>query len=163
MAEFETTIRVLEERIEELTRELEETTDKLTEARHVIAGSENGWRSPVDVQDDESLPIPRLEMVFEPSPTKGWRQHVAMYRLVIRHLRGNLQAIPLGSTRVSGGDGSLPGMEDLPMRDGAHIHHDTEHLRLPAFVLLPGQLPVLLTDGEYERTHKLGREHRRDV
>jgi hypothetical protein len=100
--------------------------------------------------------------VFEPSEESGWRQHTASYRLVIRHLVGNLLAIPLGLTTTRGGDGSPPTEKDLPYRDGAHIHHDMEHLRLPAFFMIPGMLPRALVGGGYEYQLKLGREHRRD-
>lgn len=138
-------ISALEEKIEKLARELE--------------GSADGWRRTIDLVDDTSLPLPRLELVYE--QTRGWADYRVTYRLVLRHLLGEVYAVPLGVTKCSGGPESRPAPEDLPYREGAHAAHDAAFLGLQCFKVMPGRKPELLTFADYTTQPAKGREHRR--
>jgi hypothetical protein len=97
--------------------------------------------------------------------TNEWREFKVVYRLVVRHLLGQLLGYPLGQTVSQSGSGRRPdGAEDLPFRDGAHAIHDSAHLGLPLYKILPDEKPVLL-DGAllHLNAHLKGSAHRSEL
>lgn len=159
---------------ERLAALLDVTDEKLAEARDRIRqledqldGSQHGWSMPHNIDDDASLPVPRLEISY----AKGRYEHelVAEYRLVYRHLLGELIAVPFGSTRIRGRasiEAELRGHDDrphLPFRDGAHACHDAGHFGMPLYVVAPGMDPVLYPVGTYGDTYANGAAHRRSI
>jgi len=126
----------LEERLNETINQMEERIAELEEERdhlrHFVP-----WTDHVILKEDIplGLPVPRLEIVWDHE--EGSMEWTARYRLVYGHLLDDIVLVPLGQTKVSGrmrepvdADGTI----DLPFRDGAHLHHDCEHLNLRAFV-----------------------------
>lgn len=105
--------------------ELEATIKRLTYE------DEWSWRQVRILSDAENLdlPIPRLEIRHRASP----HTHFIDYGLVIKHLMGDINFIPLGSTRVSG----VRQQESmyLPFRDGAHIYNEMFELNLQGFIV----------------------------
>jgi hypothetical protein len=142
----------LEELLDLKDRELEKAQHEVRELVSKLDCSESGWSLPVDVPETglrEGLPVPRLEMVYEPHGWEGeeWAVTLVWYRLVHRHFLGHCVGITLGQTRSTGGGMRSPVASvgkfregiDLPFRDGAHFRHDAPHLKLPAFVLVPSE------------------------
>jgi hypothetical protein len=84
-----------------------------------------------------------LELVYIPHKELGWSDYRVIYRLVMKHLLGRVFALPLSQTRLTryGYDKDPPALDDLPLRDGAHIIHDSAHLGVPAFKIMPGEKP----------------------
>jgi hypothetical protein len=145
MSESEKTIAALE-RLEVLLeakdRELEEARETIEELQQALEGSKDGWRCVQELQDDPELPVPRLELAYV--SINEWREFKVVYRLVVRHLLGQLLGYPLGQT-VSHGSGCRPdGAEDLPLRNGALAIHDSAHLGLPVYKIMPDRKPLLL-------------------
>lgn len=84
--------------------------------------------------ENNDLPVPRLEI--------RWKLCVgdvaiAEYSLITRHLCGQIEVRPFGRTRCSGSNvrNSYCKALALPFRDGAHIVHDKEQLRVPGYVI----------------------------
>jgi hypothetical protein len=118
--------------------ELEKNVERLEAA---LAHSESGWCLHSEIKEEQVLPVPRLELVYEPRGKQAgreWTRYVVTYRMVYRHLLGHCVAVPLGETTFSGGVSSTP-MQDgrlrLPLRDGAHICHDMAALGMPGFAV----------------------------
>lgn len=135
--------------------ELDEAREQTQKLEWQLEGILGGWKRHRPVDDDPRLPLPRLEIIYE--QRDGWREYVAIYRLVMQHLVDGIYAIPIGQTKVGGG--GEPTGPPLPFRDGAHIIHDAAHLRLPAFEIIPGQEPKRIDLSE--RLTELGVQHRR--
>ena len=116
----------------------------------------------VEVEDDGVLPVPRLELVYQTLKPPSWGSCIVTYRLVMRHLLGHLEAIPLSFTRI--GQSGARSVDDigLPRRDGAHIAHDRVHLGMPAFKVVPGKPPERMDLDDYRGQAALGAEHRRE-
>ena len=135
MSEQSTTIRTLETRIEQLEDECDKLRSKLDETQRHVDSAEMGWREPrSDLVDSAGLPLPRLEMVYY----RGEYDRVTtLYRMVYRHFLGHLESVNLGETRISGGRARE--CNDLPIRDGAHIAHDSVYLGIPAFKVVDGK------------------------
>lgn len=152
-----------EKEIEELNKKMERLEDELN-------GSKWAWCITRPVKDDnESLPVPRLEIIARKLlwDDGSWTGDIQYdYRLAFRHLTGELLANPLGRTVSNSSNTEWPrlfrGKLALPFRDGAHIHHDTEHLGLPAFMRCDDLSDMLGADDDYECQKRLGREHRRE-
>jgi hypothetical protein len=158
------TIERLEELLAKKDQELEEKDAELQKAseendrlERELKGSLDGWRHSVELPDDD-LPVPRLEVVYVLDD--GWSDFRVIYRLVMKHLLGNLVAIPLSYTKISGGPNKEPEADHLPFRDGAHMAHDAALFGIPAFKLLPGKLPKRLDLSGYGATEK-GQKDRR--
>jgi hypothetical protein len=125
-------IEELERKVEDLDRYID--TDVLGWTRH------RPW-------SEDGLPVPRLEMRWSRS---GPAEAVALLVLVYRHFLDQIEAVPLGQTRCSGGGyrddrpADAPPMFhewperggglELPFRDGAHLKHNAKHLGLRAFI-----------------------------
>ena len=148
------------ERLQELLNEADEKIDRLRDERDslrgVIDGLRDGWCRHTMIDPDPAMPVPRLEIAYEQH--KEWFSYTATYRMVMVHLLGHHVAIPLGQTKVNGGSGKPPS-EHLPFRDGAHAAHDSVHLGLPLFKVMPGEPPVLLGLIDYPQT-AVGAQHR---
>lgn len=98
------------------------------------------WRTfKVGVDPCPSLPVPRLEIVWEEieKDAEGFTL-VAKYQLVRRHLLGHIEIHQLSYTRTTGTRDQLisinTGELKTPFRDGCHMGHDARELRLPAYV-----------------------------
>jgi len=89
-----------------------------------------GWRQIKQLTEEENLglPVPRLELRYSIDAANAY----VSYGLVLKHLMGHIELIPFSSTRVSI---SYAENLTLPHRDGAHIIHDKENLKLPAYVV----------------------------
>lgn len=131
----------LAEQLNEKDREIRELTIKIEDLEQSLRGADSQWTLHVRLPKEQTLPLPRLELVWEPDGYVGqeWYERVAKYRLVYRAFWGDVLAIPLGETRVKGGYGTEPpiraGKIEMPFRDGAHICHDMAALRLPGFLV----------------------------
>jgi hypothetical protein len=128
---LEELLEVKDQRIEELESELQKYED---------AKEEEKWRWCIheNLPEHQTLPVPRLEMVFEPEyGGDDWYNTVIKYRLIYRHFLNHCVAVPLGHTKRGGG--RKPTLDDvlmdLPFRDGAHIRHDARSFGFPAFAI----------------------------
>lgn len=136
------------ERLEELLDKKDETIEKLSDKVDHLERELDypnwEWMRHSSVEEDSDLPVPRLEMRYVATGTEvnPWYNYEACYNMVHRHFQGHLMSIPLGQTRISGGNGAGPhhyeadDQWELPFRDGAHIRHDAVDLNLPAFVVI---------------------------
>lgn len=150
-------VQRLQEILDAKDAEIEESNGKLERLERQLAGSLNGWRESEEWTDDGELPVPRLELVYR--QLSGWGSYEVVYRLVMKHLCDQIVGVPLGRTKIDGSDREPIG---LPFRDGAHAMHDSAHLQLPVYRLLPGKPPKLVKDdGDYAHQIKRGAEHRR--
>lgn len=158
------TIERLEDLLEQKEEELDDLKREVERLEYMLDGSPDGWRAVKSIKDDPSLPIPRLELAFEPSQKYGWGDYKVIYRLVYQHLVDGLLTVPLGETNIRGGGAANHAEEPdyLPHRDGAHAAHDALHFGLPLYRISPSKPPALidLTDN-YSHQTKLGLEHRR--
>jgi len=120
------------------------------------------WSMPEKIDDDASLPLPRLEMVW--TQRDEW-ETVVKYRLVRKHLLGHVETCPLGMTTISGGNGihrDDAGAPSLPYRDGSHATHDSAHLGLPLYLIVGNEPAIPFCDWEdYKHQIAKGRSHRR--
>lgn len=143
---------LLAEQIEELKHKIhmleiekdEREYDERWRWRHIRKLKGGTYDDVVDTNFD--LPTPRLEIRLQ---TTNFGRTQADYGLVLEHLVGHIDFIPIGSTRMDGG--FRPALEkardederqawfkqhlQLPFRDGAHIAHDAHRLNLPAYVV----------------------------
>lgn len=165
------------QQLDERDEEVAELREKLADAESRLEAARGGWALPRLVPDDPwpCLPLPRLEMEWRPDRHDGWRRYTVEYRLVTRHLIGEILTTPLGLTtcsRSTGEDPRVPRPDNppgvdaiagaLPYRDGAHSMHDAAHLRLPLYLLMPdGPLRYDLSTG-YEHQRQMGTDHRRE-
>lgn len=164
----EKTVERLLQQLEERDAELERMSIELQELTERVDGTRWGWALTRAYKDDlEGLPIPRLEMSMSKLLWSDgrWTGDVEWnYYLVYRHFTGDLLMKPFGHTRSHGNNMEWPrehkGRLALPIRDGAHIHHDSELLKLPAFVRCGDRVEALSSEGR-EHHQKKGREHRR--
>ena len=103
-----------------------------------MEGSAEGWSLPRKLPAEQTLPVPRLELVFEAEEEGRWYQKTIRYQMVYRHHLGHCVGVALGHTRSCGGDGAPPDITqsyNLPLRDGMHIVNEAKQLRLPAFAV----------------------------
>lgn len=174
----------VEDRLNDLLREKEheirELHEEIEELETTIRGIKNGWAAHRKAEDaDESLPVPRLEFAWE-QEYDSWASYHVEYRLVMKHLLDHLVIVPLGNTRVSGGDWDGPApykkayfneeegrhrgvgfdRSCLPFRDGAHASHDSAHLNLPCYAITD-EGAVLIEFGHGAHQQNKGHEHRR--
>ena len=133
-----TAIERLEALLNEKDEEIEKEEARADAAEERLAGIRGGWMVHVTLPAEQSLPVPRLEVVYDNDGDETWREYVVIYRLVYRHFLGHCVGVPLGKTTIRGGVGRAPifdGKVDLPFRDGQHIRSDARHLSLPAFAI----------------------------
>lgn len=156
-----TAIERLEKLLNESEAREEELREQLESSKNEIRGSKWGWATGRTIADDETLPVPRLELRYEKNDGE-WRNYFVHYLLVLRHLCGHIYAVPLGSTKIGGYGGPTP-PTDLPYRDGAHAAHDSAHLGVPVYRITPGRAPEIVDMKDYARQMETGRAHRRDA
>ena len=156
-------IERLQELLDAKDTELCEVREQNEKLERELEGTLDGWRVAVELKDDESLPVPRLELVYE--QIRGWDDYRVTYRLVVKHLLGHLVGIPLSFTKIGGRSCNVePDHDHLPLRDGAHAAHDSTHLRCAVFKLMPGKSAEQVSLNEnFDHQMHLGREHRRDA
>jgi hypothetical protein len=136
----------LQRQLEKKEERIEDLESKLEKAER-WADCENIFRPRQDLRECE-LPVPRLQI--ELTIYSGY-EHQWLYMLVYRHTMGGLTGMPLGQTVSKGGHrhdryDSQKDMEAaLPYRDGVHIRRDATSLNLPAYAIVPGYPPVLLS------------------
>lgn len=143
-----TALERLQGLLDQKEAEIDKLNEKVEELHERINGRIGSWMYHRKAEtDDRSLPIPRLE--FEWTQKRGWADFEVEYRLVVRHLDGEIIQIPLGLTTSGSSTRQDPRTrsEDpafaLPFRDGAHSAHDGSLLGLPVYALMPGG-PVLV-------------------
>ncbi len=94
---------------------------------------------PYEMSEKENgkLPLPRLEIRWRVGGEGRATWAIAEYNLVTRHLCDHIQVTPLGKTESRGGVSGEEkcAMLDLPFRDGAHLVHDKEQLKIPGYVV----------------------------
>lgn len=121
---------------------LKEEVARLTEG--VSALQHKTSQRPKDFVAD--LPVPRLQLRYEPNGEHGWSSFRVYYELVYQHYLGVgaapeadqcLVVVPLSWTDINGRNKAplLHGAADLPFRDGAHFMSDSKQLNLPTVVL----------------------------
>lgn len=156
-----------ERTVAHLTRLLDERDERIAELETQV-DTLNGrldrtnwaWAIPRRVEARPSLPIPRLEIELLDVSEYEW---VWEYRLVYEHFVDGQIVVPFGKTTGRGSVGPLRSADkpiELPLRDGAHILHDAEEMRLPAFIIHGERVDRLpYADGN---THAIerGRAHR---
>lgn len=136
----------LNEQLAAKDQEIERLRGKIEKLEQDLRGAESGWTIHEKLPAEQTLPVPRLEMVALPNGYDGneWYETIFKYRLVFKALWGDVLAIPLGETSRKGGSGRRPiyeegspyaGRVDMPFRDGAHICHDMGVLKLPGFAI----------------------------
>ncbi|MGK3995028.1 hypothetical protein [Sorangium sp. So ce1024] len=137
-----TAIERLESLLNNKDEEIEGLESKIEDLEWKLRVAEGGWTAHEKLEAEQSLPVPRLELVYVPlGERKGyeWSRYEVLYRLVYRHLLGHAMAVPFSRTEISGGSGDGPpirkGKLDLPFRDGAHICNDMGQLKLPGFAV----------------------------
>lgn len=127
-------IERLEALLDERDAKIAELQEKVDEHEDREAWSWTRHRT-TEKETDERLPVPRLEIRWEPADENRYNWH-ARYFLVHRHLLGNIVSVPMGYTRRGGGGEPVRDSEvETPFRDGCHIAHDAAHLGLPAFAV----------------------------
>lgn len=124
----------------EKDREIGKLRDSIEELSQKLRGAESGWTLHTKLADDQNLPVPRLELLYEADGYEGreWCEFIVHYRLVYKHMLGHIMAVPLGQTGVKNGSGEIPirnGKIDLPFRDGCNIRNEMQHLNLPGFAI----------------------------
>jgi hypothetical protein len=136
-----TAIERLEGLLNEKDAEIENLSKQVEDLEERIRGIRSGWMEHKELPRTQTLPVPRLEMLYE--PIHGWSDYETIYQLVYRHFLGHCVAIPLGRTSINSSSwkNAEPPMDELgrphlPFRDGAHIKSDAKHLNVPAFVIL---------------------------
>lgn len=145
----------LEQLLDDRDAEISEAREKVMQLERELDGARDGWRRMSELDDDGVLPVPRLEMAY--IQDDEWRSYRVSYRMVHRHLLGQLLATPLGLTRVNGSGNYEP--DDLPFRDGKHAQHDAAHLQMPLYKVMPGKPPERVEPNA--ETASRGRAHRR--
>ena len=133
---LELVVEKLEALLDSRESEVEGLKQKLREYEHAEAWR---WTRHRQVTNDEGLPIPRLEIRWIQQAEYVW---VALYCLVYRHYLGQVMAVPIGETILSGLaayplDGDIV---QLPTRDGVNIKCDSRTMGLPAFVVCKGKV-----------------------
>lgn len=137
---MEKAIEVLAQRVTELESQLEESRQQCEQYTDLHSYY---WTRHTQLPEVQSLPVPRLEIELIANEDAAYSgTHRWEYRLVYRHLLGDVIGVPLGSTSTTGPlERAEPG--DTPFRDGVHIRHDAQHLRLPAFSVVRGRVKAL--------------------
>lgn len=121
----------LAELLEQRERELEELHAQINEKGEA---ERNIWTMHAKLPEEQSLPVPRLEILVEDSDESMYDRKLT-YRLVYRHFLGYCVGVPFGMTRQGGGNADRPLLELMPFRDGAHIKHDARQFGLPMFMV----------------------------
>ncbi len=131
-------IERLEGLLDKKDAEIANLCEKLQEAEFRVEQAKSGWTMHITLEGEQTLPVPRLEMLYE-SENDNWFDFKVKHRLVYRHFLGHCEAIPLGETKSGGSRGDPPIYNDkieLPFRDGAHIAHNAAAMGFPAFAVL---------------------------
>lgn len=135
------TIKRLEELLDQKDARIEALESEIEKLENQLREAESGWCLHTKLDRKQELPVPRLEIVYRPLGEREgyeWSSYETVYRMVYRHLVGDIMSVPLGRTEICG-HGSGPPLRDgrlrLPFRDGAHICSDMAHLRLPGFAV----------------------------
>jgi hypothetical protein len=149
-----------QQRMEELLAlkdaEIERLSEELTKAED-RREKDWEWAEHLDFGDEHhpQLPIPRLEMEWR-KDGDTWQHCTCLYRLIYRHLLGHVVGVPMGETSTQSSAEHSPAEElghrkgiRTPFRDGVHIAKDSEHLKLPAFVICEHRIEIItMRDGE---------------
>ena len=137
----------LAEQLDAKDEEIAKLEDRLHELQNQLKTSENGWLAHEKLSQEQTLPVPRLEIeviAVGRSDEMRWYSREYKYRLVHKAFWGDIIGIPLGHTSSQGGNGQErpvytigphAGKPHMPYRDGAHICHDMEALKLPGFLI----------------------------
>lgn len=135
----------LNEQLNEKDREIDKLEAQIEQLKRDVRSADSGWTIHEKLDSEQTLPVPRLEILILPNGYKDnpWYERICKYRLIYKHFADDVLAIPIGETKVSGGDGRRPvyvggphdGKPEMPHRDGAHICHDMAALKLPGFLI----------------------------
>ena len=136
---------------DKLADQLEEAEDKVRDLEEQIEHRERmenwTWCFHSKMEDDDGLPLPRLEIRLIEDKVDGYN-HRWDYAMIYKHYTGSIIKVPLGQTRTDGID-LVKLCEDgltTPFRDGVHLAFDSGNLGLPAFVIA-GEHVTQLEDG----------------
>lgn len=137
-------IKRLEDLLNEKDRKIDELHEKLDKLED-LKSREWGWCIHSEGKNENGLPVPRLEIRAK-TMSGNWGNFEWIYCLVYKHLLGHIVKVPLGKTTTQSGrelppifDGRIEG----PFRDGAHLMHDSETLKPPAFYVVETDPPVI--------------------
>jgi len=136
------------ERLNDQIGDLEDTNlqlkEKIADQKHF---SDWHWRHIRQLSEEENLglPLPRLEIRYRKDNYNSY----ADYGLVTRHFAKHIDFTPMSSTRVSK---DYADKLTLPNRDGAHIIHDKESLKLPAYIVFEEKFKEIPFKYPQERT-----------
>lgn len=108
MSEKTTALERLERLLNEKDAELEQLRRENERLTNRHEGEFGGLLDHDEIEDDLSLPIPRLEIVHLAPEDKDWRDQRVIYRIVYKHLTGKVVSVPLGATRIRGGVNEAP-------------------------------------------------------
>lgn len=130
--------------LDERDAEIEELQEKIKDLEARLRGSRNGWAAHELLDRDQKLPVPRLEILVRNAEYEGYLDGLEyIYRLVYRHLSGDVIGVPFGHTSSRGGPPLLPDQPissiHMPRRDGAHMYREMATLGLPGFLVYGSQ------------------------
>ena len=136
----------LNEQLNQKEQEIAKLNQQIEDLQCKLRGIKSGWMAHETLDKEQTLPVPRLEIVWFPmgGDDREWSSRHALYRLVYESFWGDVIGVPLGSTSVNGGcRGERPVYREtentfrieMPFRDGAHICHDMEKLKLRGFLI----------------------------
>lgn len=124
MSEKMTAIERLEGLLDEKDEELRELREQIRDLEARLEGVRDGWTIHVDLPKEQTLPVPRLELVFEPTGSEPapWQSWVIYYRLVYRQGRllpyrparmGPPDPLRMGADRARGeGEAACPSRQE---------------------------------------------------
>lgn len=118
--------------LEQINSQLEEDKEALEEK----LTWDSDWQKIREPEVDSfGLPTPRLEIraFFR----EGAYEFKWSYNLVYKHLCDHILQVPMGMTKVGGGNGPFANAEriDEPFRESAHIRSEMKELNLRGFII----------------------------
>lgn len=131
------TIERFRELLDLKDEELIRVQHELDDAQALLFEREHAWRAEKTLPKEQTMPVPRLEMVLTAEPDRL----IWDYRLV-RRRGGDVMALPLERTIILGPNRpryhravGICGKLELPLRTGASFYEDMISLRLPGFAI----------------------------
>lgn len=136
LARLEELLELKDQQLAEKDKLIEEIQAQNSDLEGRIRQAASGWSLPQVLKGQQTLPTPRLEMLVE---KQGEYRMVWKYRLVKKHLDGDVLAIPLGEVEGIGHRQFPPrdfeGNLERPWRQGADMLFDMEHLGYPGYMI----------------------------
>ncbi len=132
MTENAKTVEHLTEALSKAKRKIAKLRGKLGRARESLRGCRTEWSLPVVLSNEQTLPVPRLEIVW--TTDANYPEQIADYRMVYRSW-GSVLGVALGRITMAGYPGDLirEGNVRAPFR--VNIDAEADALRLPAYCI----------------------------